>query len=369
MSNPRDNAPDNGKTVVNTSQTPEIPRSKGSTEVSAMTDGAHTNDNDGNIYPPPSAQMYPPQDFVPVGMTPTSINHFTNPLFTQQQPDANGILSTNHLYAHQEPHNSFQQQQPLPPGLSADDELMTRALYEVKRQLGHDVNQSSHPDQWQNQFDQNHDDGLIASYDSSAFQNLYPTQAATQSLQHAFAQDQAAQQSSTMAKLRTPASPTQQEHGFNPYDPYGQPVLYHYHHAPGELQLQQSPAQREIEEVPSRKRLRSNSRSPPSDDLHSLPVKEKKERRPAQKRPTGDSQRQRKSQSTEREEEPSQKRPRTESQSQRKSQSHEQLGQVSNTVPPQAPQSDNSTPAPVLGESTLDTEPAKQVSPNHPTPS
>ncbi|RDI87419.1 hypothetical protein Vi05172_g2305 [Venturia inaequalis] len=345
MSNPRDDAPDNGEPTPTTSQIPEIPQSNRSSEVSAATD------EDANVYPPLPTQTYQSQGFIPVGMAVQSIEHLTNPIFNQRSPEANGLLSTHHLYAHQAPHTSSQQQHSHSPNLSADDELMTRALYEVRRQLRQDTNQSSQPAEWQNEFDENHDAGLIVSYDSPTFQTLYSPQAATQSLQHAFSQDRMTLQSPVMARRRSPTSPTQQNPSFNQYGQHGQPFQYHHHHAP--IQHQQPSSQRQTEEVPSQKRQQNGSPSPHPNEHLALPVKEKTLMNSSQKRQRRDSPSQPERRPEQIGEEPSQKRPRRESQSQRTSPPKEQPRRVSNVMPLQSPQRDPSVPAPVSGESIL----------------
>lgn len=365
MSNLRDHAPDNGKPAANTSQTTEPPWSISSTEVGAATNGVPTSDADGNTHYPPNlpTHIYRSQDFQPVGMTPPSINAFTNPLFTEQPPEANGLLSTSHLYAHQAPNNSFQQQQSRPPVLSMDtEELMNRAAYEVQQQLYQlqNINQSPQPSHWQDQYDQNHNASHLVSYDSPTLHNPYAAQAATQSLQNAFAQGQMTQQSSVMARHQSPTSLSQQE----PIDDYRQHVhTINYHQHQSYSQFQQTLAS-QTEEVPSRKRLRSDSQDQSSSELHSLLAKEQNGKKPSKKRPRRESRGQLEGQSKQSEEEPSQKRSRGGSQSQRKSQSQEQEQpeRVSLAVPPQLPQQTTSGPAPIPGETVVDADPATPVS-------
>lgn len=360
MSNPHD-APDNGKPASN--PIPELPWSNASPRVSAAT-------ADANTYPPSlPTQMYRSQNFVPAEMTPPSINQFTNPLFTQRPPEANGLLSTSHLYEHQAP-ISFQQQQSPPPGLSMDtEELLNRALYETQqqlyqRQLEQDRNQNPEPDHWQDHFIQDQEAIHLVPYHSPTYQSARPASqppptthrenrhATSQSGQYASAQGQRVQDLPVTTNRQSPTSPSPYEQVFNQYWQQSSSVPYHHHHSPS--QPQHVPLQSQAEEVPSRKRLQSDSQNQPSSEVQSLPVKEKNEKKPSQKRSRRDSQSLLKSQSKQSEEEPSQKRPRRESQSQRKSQPQEQ------------PQQNTSIPATIPGQPVFDFEPASEVSPKFP---
>ncbi|TID20087.1 hypothetical protein E6O75_ATG07547 [Venturia nashicola] len=352
-----DDAPNDGKPAVHTTTTAETTASTRSTEVSSSTNGPRTSDDDTNTYPPVPTQMYQSQNLEPVGMIPQSTNHFTSALFTQQPPETNGLVATNHSYAHYAPPNSTQEQllHPLSP-LANDEELMSRALYEVRRQLNQDIDPSPQPAHWPNQFDQSHDAGLITSYESPSFHNLYPSQAATQTLQHAFLQDQTTQQSLVMPKGQSLTFSTQQTSRFDRYE-HGQPVQYHLQNGPGHLQTS---------EIPSQTRLQSHSQSPSSDDLPSVTAKEQKEKKQSKKRPRRGSSSQLQTQPKQIGEEPSKKRPRREAKTQHKSQDQEPPRGVSNAMPPQLPKQDNPTIAPALVDSAFDAEPTKRVSPNLP---
>lgn len=360
MSNPHD-APENGKPETN--PIPELPWSNASPRISAAT-------ADPNTYPPSlPTQMYRSQNFVPAEMTPPSINQFTIPLFTQRLPEANGVLSTSHLYEHQA-RTSFQQQQSRSPGLSMDtEELLNRALYETQqqlyqRQLDQDQNQNPEPDHWQDQFIQDREISHLVPYHSPTYQSAQPASqppptahrenrhATSQSLQYASAQGQRAQEPPVTANRQSPVSPSPYEQISNQYWQQGSSVHYHHHHSPN--QLQHLPTQGQTEKVPSRKYFHSDPQNQPSSEPQSLSVNGQNEKKPSQKRSRRDSQSQLKSQPKQSEEEPSQKRPRRESQSQRKSQPQEQSAQ------------NTSIPAPIPGQPVFHAEPASEVSPKVP---
>ncbi|QDS76921.1 hypothetical protein FKW77_004391 [Venturia effusa] len=326
MPNPIHDAPEDGKPASD--HNPECPRSDASTLVSAAVNGACTPSSQ------PTCEHWS-QDFMPVRMTPPSINQFTNPLFARSPFDANGLLSTSHLYAHPAP--AWSQQEPARSSLVSTDteELLSRALSEVRqqlyeRQLDHDIDQSPQPALVQNQLDENDGFQHLVSYLNPVSQHPDPAQVANLPFQHAFSRERQELKPAMTTNSQSPTLSDPSQDTFNQYWRQQEtPAQYRqHHHSPS--QIQHARSDRQPEEAPSRKRLRSDSKEQSSSEVYPLHVEKPGGDKPSQKRSRCDLKSVSISQPEQGEEEPSQKRPRGGSQSQVESQLKEQPRRVSN---------------------------------------